>query len=144
MKLFKDLNIGDIVFKVHYDFEHNNSEIETKIIKEIKEPFSEFDKKHCITFIFEGGSSLLDWVSYAKLDLDKDHQQYFECHQLMVSSNEIADGEYVYYTTDKHTALRIFKSELEKYTNKLSYQKKDIDKKLKKFRKYCKKFEQIN
>ena len=143
MKQFKDLKVGDEIFKIHYDFEHNNSSIETKIIKEIHEPFSDFDKKRYVSFVFEGGSSLLDWTSYTKLSLDADQEKYFECHQFTITSHEIPDGEYVYYAINKDDAMNILKTEMERYINSLLYKKKDLDKKLRKFRKYYKKFEQI-
>jgi len=143
MKQFKDLKVGDELFKIHYDFEHNNSGIETKIIKEIHEPVSKFDKTRFVLLVFEGSSSLIDWTSHAKLYLDVDQQKYFECHQLSVSSHEIPDGENVYYAINKDDAMHILKTEMERYINSLSYKKKDLDKKLRKFRKYYKKFEQI-
>jgi len=52
-KTFQDLSVGDKLFKVHYDFKHNNFSIETKIIEEIKtiENGSKFLRGNEIVFV---------------------------------------------------------------------------------------------
>ena len=135
-KTFQDLSVGDKLFKVHYDFKHNNFSIETKIIKEIKTPesSSKFLRDNEIVFVFDTGIiGLASYDSYCKLDKTEYQQHYFECHQIMISSNESPDGEYVYYTTDENVANDILKRELQSYIDSLYYQKTSIEKDIEKF-----------
>lgn len=134
-KRFQDLSVGDKLFKVHYDFKHNNFNIETKIIEEIKTPeSSKFLRDNEIVFSFDTDIiGLWSYDSYCKLDKTEYQQHYFECHQMMISSNESPDGEYVYYTTDENVANDILRRELQGYIDLLHYQKKSIEEDIEKF-----------
>ena len=136
-KIFNDLKVGDEIYKVHLDFEHDKSNIETKIIKSRDVSFHA-SRENTIVFYFDDFNlkSLTNFYnSYCEVDKRLSIQRYFERYDLSLESHTRPNGEYVYYTTNKEDAEDIFKLKLIEYINSLNRQRDHIDEKIKTLRK---------
>ena len=130
-KIFNDLKVGDEIYKVHLDFEHNKCNIETKTIKH-KNVSLDASKENIIVFYF-GIYSLFG--EYCEVDKRLSIQRYFESYDASIESHKIPNDEYVYYATNKEDAEDIFKLKLIEHINSLNRQRDHIDEKIKILRK---------
>ena len=129
-KTFYDLEVGDEIYKVHLDFEHNKCDIETKIIKR-RNVSLHASRENTIVFYFDDFNfkSLTNFYdTYCELDLRLSIQHYFGCHK---SPN----GEYVYYATNKEDIEDIVKLKMIEHINSLVHQRNHINEKIEKLRK---------
>ena len=141
-KTFNDLNIGDEIFKVHIDFEHDNCQIERKIIKDRKLNPSPVNINKVI-FYFDnfGPESLMAiYEAYCELDLQLSTQRYFECHDMMQEIHKMSNGEFVYYTVTMENAEDLLKLKLLEYIKHLNREINYINDKIKNAKKLLKSF----
>lgn len=136
-KTFYDLEVGDEIYKVHLDFEHDKCDIETKIIKS-RDVSLHASCENMIRFYFDNFvlSSLSDFYeTYCELDKRLSIQHYFECHDMLIQSHKSPNGEYVYYATNKEDIEDIVKLKMIEHINLLVRQRNHIDEKIKTLRK---------
>lgn len=137
-KTFYDLKVGDEIYKVHLDFEHDKCDIETKIIKS-RDVSLHASRENMIVFYFDDFNlkSLTNFYNaYCELDKRLTIQRYFLCYDLSLKSHEMPNGEYVYYTTNKEDAEDIIKLKMIEHINSLVNQRNHINEKIEKLRKF--------
>ena len=137
-KTFYDLKVGDEIYKVHLDFEHDKCDIETKIIKS-RDVSLHASRENMIVFYFDNFtlSSLSNFYeAYCELDKRLSIQHYFECHDMLIQSHKSPNGEYVYYATNKEDIEDIVKLKMIEHINSLVHQRNHINEKIEKLRKF--------